>query len=192
MIQDLIALDKEWFALINQGMSNPFFDWLLPILRNMFTWAPLYLFIIIFTIRNYKKEGVAMVAAILINFGISDWTSSTLIKKSVERIRPCNEIELREDIIVRVSCGSGYSFTSSHATNHMALAAMLSVLFYRRWKHIVWISILWALAIGFSQIYVGVHYPGDVIVGTLLGAAIGLINGYIFTLVQRKYFKRSA
>lgn len=191
MIEQLIALDKEWFALINQGMSNPFFDWLLPILRNMFTWTPLYLFIIIFTIKNYKKEGVAMIIALLINFGISDWVSSSLIKDSVQRIRPCNDIELREDVIVRVRCGSGYSFTSSHATNHVALAVMLSILFYRRWKHIVWLSLIWALSIGFSQIYVGVHYPGDVLVGTLIGATIGLINGYIFTLLRRKFFKHS-
>lgn len=191
MLEQLINLDKEWFAAINQGLSNPFFDWLLPILRNMFTWAPLYLFIIVFSIRTYKKEGVIMILAILINFGISDWASSSLIKKSVERIRPCNDIELREDIIVRVRCGSGYSFTSSHATNHFAMAVMLSFLFYRRWKHVVWLSLVWAAAIGFSQIYVGVHYPGDVLAGALLGSAIGLINGYIYTHFHRKYFRTS-
>lgn len=191
MLEQLINLDKEWFAIINQGLSNPFFDWLLPILRNMFTWAPLYLFIIIFSIKTYKKEGVIMILAVLINFGISDSVSSSLIKKSVERIRPCNDIELREDIIVRVRCGSGYSFTSSHATNHFAMAVMLSFLFYRRWKHVVWLSLVWAAAISFSQIYVGVHYPLDVLAGALLGSTIGLINGLIYTYFHRNYFRTS-
>src|SRR5690606_19825850 len=109
----------------------------------------------------------------------------------VERLRPCNDIELREDIIVRVRCGSGYSFTSSHATNHFAMAVMLTFLFYRRWKHVLWLSLFWAAAISFSQIYVGVHYPGDILVGALLGSTIGVINGSIYTLIKKKHFKHS-
>lgn len=191
MLEQLIALDKEIFVMINQGMTNPFFDWLLPILRNMYTWIPLYLFIIIFTIKKYKKEGVAMIIALLLNFGISDWVSSSWIKNSVERIRPCNDIELREDINVRVRCGSGYSFTSSHATNHFALAVILSVLFYRRWKHVVWISLIWAALISLSQVYVGVHFPGDILAGALVGSTIGLTNGFLFLYLRNKFIKHT-
>ena len=191
MLEQLIALDKEIFVMINQGMTNPFFDWLLSILRNMYTWIPLYLFIIIFTIKKYKKEGVAMIIALLLNFGISDWVSSSWIKNSVERIRPCNDIELREDINVRVRCGSGYSFTSSHATNHFVLAVILSVLFYRRWKHVVWISLIWAALISLSQVYVGVHFPGDILAGALVGSTIGLTNGFLFLYLRNKFIKHT-
>lgn len=179
-MEQLIAVDREIFFFINQGLSNPLFDLVMPIFRNMFTWFPLYLFLIIFLIRNYKKRGLVMVAVLFLNFGISDWVSSSWIKNSVQRIRPCNDIELRDQITVRARCGGGYSFTSSHATNHFALAVMLIVLLYRRWKPILWVSVVWASTIGFAQIYVGVHYPGDVVVGSLLGASIGLLTGTIY------------
>src|SRR5690606_638916 len=118
MIDQLISLDQEAFLAVNQGMSNVFFDWLMPVLRNPYTWAPLYLFIIVFCVKNYKKRGALIVLFILITFAISDSVSSSLIKNSVQRVRPCNDIEFKEEVNIRVRCGSGYSFTSSHATNH--------------------------------------------------------------------------
>lgn len=179
MWQQIIELDKEIFLFINQGLSNPVFDWLLPILRNPFTWAPLYLFLIIFFIKHYGKMGILIVAFTLINFGMSDSISSHLIKKTVKRIRPCNDIEFKHNVDLRVRCGSGFSFTSSHATNHFAMAFFWIVLFRRKWKHTLWLCLLWATAISVSQIYVGVHYPFDILCGALLGAAIGLLNGYL-------------
>lgn len=189
MWQQIIQIDKEIFLAINQGLSNPFFDWLLPILRNPFTWAPLYLFLIIFFIKHYGKLGLLIVACTLINFGMSDATSSHLVKKTVKRIRPCNDIEFKHDVNVRVRCGSGFSFTSSHATNHFAMAFFWIVLFRRRWKHTLWLCVLWATLIGFSQIYVGVHYPFDILCGALLGGTIGLINGYLFKRFVPSFFE---
>src|SRR5690606_7703089 len=180
MLQQIIELDKEIFLAINQGLSNPVFDWLLPILRNPFTWAPLYLFLIIFFIKHYGKLGILIVACTLMNFGISDAVSSHLIKKNIKRIRPCNDIEFKHDVNVRVRCGCGYSFTSSHATNHFAMASFWIVLLRRKWRHTLWLCILRAAAFSFSRIYVGVHYPFDIPYGALLGMAIGLTSGYSF------------
>lgn len=189
MLQEIINLDKEIFLAINQGLSNPIFDWLLPILRNPFTWAPLYLFVIIFFIKNYGKIGILIVACTLLNFGISDGVSSHLIKKNVKRVRPCNDIEFKHEVNTRVRCGSGYSFTSSHATNHFAMAFFWIVLFRRKWKHTLWLSILWAASIAFSQIYVGVHYPLDVLCGAILGIIIGLSSGYLFKRFVPSFFQ---
>jgi len=187
MIDQLIALDKELFLSVNQGMSNAFFDWLMPILRNRFTWAPLYLFIIIFSVKNYKREGFMMIMALLLNFAISDSVSSKLVKNSIQRLRPCNDIELREQMVQRVRCSGGYSFTSSHATNHFAMAVLLIILFYRRWKHVLWLALLWAASISFAQIYVGVHYPLDILAGALLGVLIGLTSGFIYNRIRNKW-----
>lgn len=186
MIEQLISFDKELFLMINQGMSNAFFDWIMPILRNRFTWAPLYLFIIVFCIKNYKKEGVIMVLAVLLNFAASDLISSRLIKNNVERLRPCNDIELQDKMVKRVNCSGGYSFTSSHATNHFAMAVMLTFLFYRRWKPVLWIGLIWAGVISFAQVYVGVHFPLDVTVGSFLGITIGTINGLIYNRYRKR------
>ncbi|MFC3196198.1 phosphatase PAP2 family protein [Parapedobacter deserti] len=184
MIDQLISLDQEAFMAINQGLSNTFFDWLMPILRNPYTWAPLYLFIIIFSIRNYGKKGILIILFILITFGISDSLSSSVIKKSVQRVRPCNDVEFREDINVLVRCGSGYSFTSSHATNHFSIAVILIMIFYRRWKPILWLALFWAAIISTAQVYVGVHYPLDIICGALLGSIIGYLTGITFRFIS--------
>ncbi|MCI0920020.1 phosphatase PAP2 family protein [Sphingobacterium rhinopitheci] len=189
MLDQLIQFDKEFFLAINQGLSNPVFDWLLPILRNPFTWAPLYLFIIIFLIKHYGKMGILIVACILINFAATDGISSHLIKKNIKRIRPCNDIEFKHDVNVRVRCGSGFSFTSSHATNHFGMAVFLIVLLRRKWRHIVWIGLAWAFMISISQIYVGVHYPIDILCGALLGSLIGFINGNIFKRFVPSFFE---
>ena len=180
MIDQLVSLDQEAFLAINQGLSNAFFDWLMPILRNPYTWAPVYLFIIVFSIRNYRKTGVLIVLFIVITFGIADALSSSVIKKSVKRIRPCNDVEFKEEVAVRVRCGSGYSFPSSHAANHFAISTVLIWIFYRRWKHILWLALLWAASVSFAQIYVGVHYPFDILGGALLGIIIGCLTGLIF------------
>lgn len=190
MWHEIVNVDKEIFLLINQGLSNPFFDWLLPILRNPFTWAPLYLFLIIFFIKHYGKMGIIIVLCTLANFGISDAVSSHLVKKNIERVRPCNDVEFKDQVKLRVRCGSGYSFTSSHATNHFAMAFFWIVLFRRKWKHILWLGILWASLISFSQIYVGVHYPFDILGGAILGAAIGLFSGWVFQRLAPHFFKK--
>lgn len=191
MLNQLIDIDQEIFLAINQGLSNPFFDWLLPILRNPYTWAPMYLFLVIFFIRTYGKMGVLVVAFTLINFGASDGISSHLIKKNVQRVRPCNDLAFKEQVNLRVRCGSGYSFTSSHATNHFAMAFFWIALFRRRWKHAFWLGVTWAALISFSQIYVGVHYPADILAGAILGTAIGLTTGYLFNRFFPKFLEQT-
>ena len=184
MLEQLIHYDQELFLLVNQVLSNSFFDWLMPILRNPYTWAPLYLFLIIFLIRNYKKKGIVMLVFFIMTFGIADSTSSSLIKPEVMRVRPCNDVIFKDQVKLRVRCGSGYSFPSSHATNHFALGMFLLVIFRKRWKPIIWLSLGWAASISFAQIYVGVHYPIDILMGALLGSIIGIFTATIFLYFQ--------
>jgi membrane-associated phospholipid phosphatase len=180
MIHELQQLDTDIFLKIHVGLSNGFFDWLMPYLRNPKVWIPLYIFIIFISIKTYKKQGYFLIFMLLVTFGIADFTSATLIKKNVKRIRPCNEITLRTQIIHRVPCGSGYSFPSAHATNHFALAIFLIGAFYHRWKPVLPWALFWATSISFAQVYVGVHYPIDVISGALLGTVIGLLVTFIY------------
>ena len=188
MIDQIVHIDQEIFLAINQGLSNPIFDWLLPILRNPYTWAPLYLFLVIFFIKTYGKTGILIVVMTLATFGASDAVSSHLIKKSIKRVRPCNDIVFKQEVNIRVRCGSGFSFTSSHATNHFALAFFWIVLFRRKWKHAMWLCITWATLISVSQIYVGVHYPFDILCGAILGILIGMATGYIFKKLKPEFF----
>ena len=186
MIESLQQFDVELFLKIHRGLSNPFFDWLLPLMRNRFFWSPLYLFIIIFCIIEYKKRGWYTIGMFLFTFALGDLLASRLIKPFAMRIRPCNDFTLANDIIHRVHCGSGYSFPSAHATNHFALAVFLIMVFYDRWKPILPLGLFWALIISFSQVYVGVHYPLDITAGAILGTIIGLCTAKLYHTLQPK------
>lgn len=187
MFEQIIQLDQDLFFAINHGLSNHFFDWLMPILRNRFTWTPLYLFIVIFLVRNYRKIGWLILIFMGVTFGFTDYFSSSVIKPAVERLRPCNEPEIKSEVRNIVDCGTGFSFPSSHAANHFAIAVFLILLFYNKWKWILPIGLFWAASISFAQIYVGVHYPIDVLSGALLGSIIAYVTSTI--LLANKAFK---
>jgi membrane-associated phospholipid phosphatase len=171
MLDQLLQLDAALFRFINHQISNGFFDALMPFLRERWFWAPLYTFFVLFALFNfdfYRKW--AFVLGIVAVFGFADFTSSTLIKKNVQRIRPCNDPAMQVEL--RTACGSGFSFTSSHATNHFAIAAYLIAFFAPLFRRLKPLLLLWAASVAFAQVYVGVHYPLDVICGGLLGWAI--------------------
>jgi len=184
MIESLQQFDVDLFLKINRGLANPFFDWLLPLMRNRYFWSPLYLFIIIFCLREYKKNGWYIIGGLLLTVALGDRIASGLIKPAVARLRPCNDITLANDIMSRVHCGSGFSFPSAHATNHFAIAVFLIFVFYGRWKPILPIALFWAFLISFSQIYVGVHYPIDTMAGALLGSTIGFGVALLYKKLQ--------
>ena len=184
MIESIQQFDLELFMSIHRGRAYGFFDWLMPLMRNRFFWSPLYAFIIIFCIRQYKKQGYYLIGMLLFTFAAGDTISAKLIKPLVARVRPCNDLTLTNDIIHRVPCGSGMSFPSAHATNHFAIAIFLICVFYSRWKPILPIGIFWAFIISFAQVYVGVHYPVDVTAGAILGTFIGFISSVMFKKLQ--------
>lgn len=180
MLDQLTQLDQNLFIAINNGLSNPFFDWLMPLLRNKYFWSPLYLFIVVFLLKNYKRQGFILLVFFLVTFAVADYFSASVIKPAVERLRPCNDPALKAEVISLVRCGSGFSFPSAHASNHFALGMFLITVFYRKWKWILPLALLWAFSISFAQVYVGVHYPLDVIVGGILGCMIGYVIGTVF------------
>ncbi|PJJ84330.1 phosphatase PAP2 family protein [Mucilaginibacter auburnensis] len=184
----LLNIDQQLFHFINHDMSNWFFDWLMPVLRNRLVWIPLYVFIFVFCLWRYKKQGVIILALLLLTFGLADFGSASIIKPYFNRLRPCNTPELDTTIIERVDCGTGYSFPSSHASDHFAIAVFLSIVFYKRHKWVLPVSLFWAASISFAQVYVGVHYPVDVTAGAIYGILAGLLFGWIFWKWQRHLF----
>ena len=169
----MLQFDENLFHLVNSGCRNLFFDWLMPLLRNKYIWLPIYVFIASFLLLNYKQKGLYLCLALLLTIAIADNVSSRLIKKSVQRLRPCKVLEPQQDMYLLVPCGSGFSFPSTHATNHFAIAVFLFLVLGKcfRWTKIP--LVLWACSIAFAQVYVGVHYPLDVVAGALLGILIG-------------------
>lgn len=179
-METLITLDQQVLLFINDTLSNGFFDALLPTWREKTTWIPVYILMLAGLIWKYKKFGFILFIATVIVVGIGDLTSSRVMKKSFKRPRPCHEITLEKRLNERIGCGRSYSFTSSHATNHFALSVFLILLLGKRFRWIKLPLLFWAVSIAFAQVYVGVHYPSDVIAGALLGALIAYLGMITF------------
>ena len=118
MLSTLLNWDRQAFYFINHTLGNPFFDLIMPIIREKLTWIPLYLFIVLYSLIRYKLKGLYIILFLIAAVAISDLISAHLIKILVHRLRPCNDPSMKQLITDRVACGNGYSFVSSHASNH--------------------------------------------------------------------------
>lgn len=171
---DLLQFDRTLFFLINDTGHTAWLDALMPLWRDRFFWTPLYVALAGFVCWKFGTvKGAVFVLAVIVAAGLADVTSSRVVKPIVERLRPCNEPEIKEQVNLLIHCGSGYSFTSSHAANHFAVAVFLCLTLGQFYRRIRLPFLLWAASIAYAQVYVGVHYPLDVVSGALLGTIIG-------------------
>lgn len=178
--EGLLQFDKQLFTLINHDGSNDVMDIVLPFLRESQFWVPFYLFMMLFMTMNFKIKGWWWVLAFILTAALADIISSQIIKETILRIRPCRDPALAAEVIFRVNyCPKSSSFTSSHATSHFALSMFIwrTLKSLSRWWGMIF---LWAFAISYTQVYVGVHYPLDVICGGLLGCVIGAFMAYMY------------
>ena len=185
----LERLDQQLFLFLN-SLHSPFWDQVMHTVSGRIIWIALYLAILIFLGMKYKRKFLVILLFIIIAATFSD-QASVLVKNLVQRLRPCYEPAIQGLVhLYKEECGGRYSFVSSHATNSFDVA-FLSLLFIRkRWFTLS--IILWALIIGYSRIYLGVHYPGDVIAGSILGVLIGWGVIELYRFIDRKLLPRSA
>lgn len=180
MIDKILQWDEELFLLIN-GCHNSFGDFVMFWMSNKFVWIPLYLFFIFLVYRKYKIKTIIILifAAILIAF--SDQISVHLFKNIFQRLRPCHDPDLADMVhIVREKCGGQYGFISSHAANTFAISFFLIKLIGRKYKYFTVLIFIWAILISYSRIYLGVHFPCDVIIGAFFGAFLGWVFSWLF------------
>lgn len=189
MIEELLKYDADLFLFLNNLGSEPW-DGLWMIITNKFTFFPLYAFLLYLIYKSYGLKGLLVIMfslAFMITF--SDQLAN-LFKHGFERPRPCREEDL-QNLMRQVTdrCGR-HGFFSGHSVNAMAMAVYIGLILKDKYHYLIFILLFWAFIVGYSRIYVGVHYPLDVITGFLFGGIIGWIFYRLQLILQRRFVKK--
>ncbi|KAF0202021.1 MAG: membrane-associated phospholipid [Bacteroidetes bacterium] len=169
----IIQFDRQVFLIIN-GMHSPFFDFLMFWLSDKFIWIPLYAVLLFLMIRQSPARWWLILISIALLVTITDQVSVKAFKDVFLRLRPCHEPLLEGMVrILNEHCGGKYGFVSSHATNTFGMAVFSGLMLKKRFGWVLPALLVWAGIISYSRIYLGVHYPGDVLAGGAVGALIG-------------------
>ncbi|HLN75262.1 MAG: phosphatase PAP2 family protein [Methylococcaceae bacterium] len=188
----LQSLDRGLFLLIN-GWHSSFFDPIMFWLSDRLIWIPMYLLIAFLLIRQYKMRGVLMLVFVGTVIMLCDQTASGVLKETVHRLRPSHDPSLVGMIrLSKAGPGGMYGFASSHAANVFGLTTLLYFVLDQRFKILKYWLFIWAVLVSYSRIYNGVHYPGDVIVGAIIGAAYGYLLAKAYFKLDEYLLKRKA
>lgn len=190
MLEWLKELDRELLLYLN-SFHTPFLDPVMFWITKTLFWLPLYLFLLFITIKYFKKDWWIIIIGIAFAILLTDRITSGFMKPYFERLRPSREpslqglVHLVKDAAGKIYTGGKYGFASSHAANTFATAMFFWLVFRHRYRW-MWVLFVWAMVMTYTRIYLGAHYPGDILVGLL----IGLLCGWTGYKVQQWIWKR--
>jgi undecaprenyl-diphosphatase len=187
MLEQLNEWDMQLFLFLN-GQHNSFLDVVMYWVTDKLFWIPLYILIVSWLFRKYGLPAAWIMLTIGFSVGLADQIASGMMKPYFGRLRPCYDPAISNLVYVLRGCGGRYSFASSHASTAFALAMSMWLHVRHLYKSVVYLFI-WASAVSYSRVYVGVHYPADLVVGALVGILSAWICYTIFKfiLLRLKY-----
>ncbi|PVY38703.1 phosphatase PAP2 family protein [Pontibacter virosus] len=186
MLEKLEKLDQELFLYLNEQQS-PFWDAVMVTVSNKYFWIPFYLLLIGYIIWRYKLQSIPMLLMAVAGIGLADYVASGIFKPYFARLRPCHDPEISELVNLVRGCGGRFGFLSSHASTGFALAVFFNLILGDRYLIFKIVLVIWAVVVSYSRIYLGVHYPGDIVGGALVGTGTAMLAVVGYRLWLRKY-----
>jgi len=184
-MEQLLELDKKLFLALN-ALGQPWLDDVMLLITGIWLWIPLYLGVTYLFFKHFStSQAVIFTALCVLAFAITDAGSVHLFKEQFQRLRPCQEEDLLAQMrYIAVRCGK-YGFVSSHASSTFGFAILAGSILKTKLPNAKILLLLWAAVVSYSRIYVGVHYPGDIVGGALFGTLVGAL----LFLVAKKQFQ---
>lgn len=183
-MEEIILEDKQAMIFLNNLGSSTFDPFWILVSEKWF-WIPLYIIFLYFLYKNFNKKSLFYIL-LFVALGItaSDQIAN-IFKFGFERLRPCHDPSL-EGLLREVKCGGKFGFYSAHSSNSFFVATYLTMLLGKKIKQLPYFLFVWAAIVAYSRVYLGMHFPGDIIVGAIMGILLALFFGTLAKKVIRK------
>ena len=186
MLDQLIELDRSLFLYLN-NLGTPSWDGFWLVVTNKLTFIPLYLVLIYFIAKRFTLKEVVILVLTISGMILFTDQITNLFKFTFERLRPCAQ----EGVLEYIRQGEcwGYGFFSGHSSNSMATAIFTGLMLRSVYKNVIYFMIVWSIVVAYSRIYLGLHYPLDIVCGLTFGVCSGYLFYVIFTRLQARFTK---
>ena len=183
-MEEIILEDKQAMIFLNNLGSSTFDPFWILVSEKWF-WIPLYVIFLYFLYKNFNKKSLFYIL-LFVALGItaSDQVAN-IFKFGFERLRPCHDPSL-EGLLREVKCGGKFGFYSAHSSNSFFVATYLTILLGKKIKQLPYFLFVWAAIVAYSRVYLGMHFPGDIIIGAIMGILLALFFGTLAKKVIKK------